>query len=123
MEYSQYIEECSKMLSERSQVPTDKALVYHIRLQRLTEEVSAQFGLLDMDVSQPIEEARLKLMIQIFGTQIQDLRENIPQDVFENGKAIFPEQEIKHRPAFCCRVLFILHPSDQSTWDRATESS
>ena len=88
MKYSTYIGECSQVLAQNGEVKTDSLLPYFIRLQRISEEINDTFGYDDHHHLPQLDARGIELLVKAFGQQLDQLRLEMPPNVWSNGKSV-----------------------------------
>ncbi|KAH8821930.1 hypothetical protein F5884DRAFT_107989 [Xylogone sp. PMI_703] len=84
LNYTPYVEDCCKVLSEANQAPYDYQLQYYIQLQRLTEEITCAFGYDNSQRVPFLDPVRIELLVRVFNNQLKQLEALLPLDTQNN---------------------------------------
>lgn len=77
-----YVTECWQALEEHMEYPTDRLAVLLVRTQQLSQSIAMTLNLRNNDSSLP-----LHTIIASFETQIEILRDSVPEDLRDHGES------------------------------------
>jgi hypothetical protein len=82
--YTQYLEDCAKSLAADPQHPSDITYIHMIRSLRLAEETTHTFDHGSKEKISELSDEKIQILVRTLDRQIEDWRESIPADVFNN---------------------------------------
>lgn len=84
--YSTYMEQCAVSLQEDSEFPTDKTLIYFIKLLLIMNEVYGVFEYGDPDHSLSMGDDKVQMVVRALEGQLHSWRESLPSELSQHGK-------------------------------------
>ncbi|KAH8799179.1 hypothetical protein F5884DRAFT_905622 [Xylogone sp. PMI_703] len=84
LNYTSYVEDCCKVLSEANQTPCDYQLQYYIQLRYLAEEITCAFGYDNSQRVSFLDSVRIELLVRVFNNQLKQLEALLPLDTQNN---------------------------------------
>ena len=88
MRYTDYVGECCSYLAQKPEVDTDHLLQYFVKLQHFQEDVNAAFDYDSIYNLQPLDSARIEILLGSFQRQLVQMEETFPPEIWQNSKPV-----------------------------------
>lgn len=85
--YSTYMEQCALSLQEDGETPTDRTLIYFIKLLRIINEVYSVFEYGDPEYSLSMGDDKVQMVVKALEGQLHSWRESIPPELSHHGRS------------------------------------
>jgi hypothetical protein len=83
LKYTDYVEDCYRVVVGANECETDRLLPYIFQLLRLSEEVNSTF---DYQELPELDASRIEILVKNFDRQLNQLKECFPPEAWSNGK-------------------------------------